>query len=151
MSHEQNEMNGLKARTKKESKEKEEVELFALDFSMADTIRVIEAPVNVITEIRHAICMHWRQGIQRECVNSGAYEFKLKGYPFRSTKSKDIIDTLMMLIQILENVRLHAFKVCASMDMNVVSEEDESIDTWMFRRTGHNRQRNELDGWVVEL
>ncbi|KAF9119122.1 hypothetical protein BGW39_000557 [Mortierella sp. 14UC] len=39
-----------------------EVELFVVDFAEYDVIRVIEAPVAVITAIRHAIFRHWKQG-----------------------------------------------------------------------------------------
>ncbi|KAK3838896.1 MAG: hypothetical protein J3R72DRAFT_181009 [Linnemannia gamsii] len=39
-----------------------EAELFAVDISESDVIRVIEAPVVLITAIRHAILRHWKQG-----------------------------------------------------------------------------------------
>ncbi|KAF9098062.1 hypothetical protein BGX29_007822 [Mortierella sp. GBA35] len=151
-----------------------EVELFAIDFSGSDLIRVIEAPVAVITAVRCAIHRHWKQGIQHEEIKAGTYEFKLRGYPFRPRKFESV-SMLMMLIQVLENVRLHGFKLCGSMDLNVVGDEEQSIDSWVFR--GHRRRRvghsvvddgnssfssggqggsgdagaDEHDGWVVEL
>ncbi|KAF9904191.1 hypothetical protein EC991_002939 [Linnemannia zychae] len=145
----------------------EGVELFAVDFAEYDAIRITEAPVAVITAIRHAILSYWKQGIQQEKIRSGSYEFKLKGYPFRSRRSNSSIETPMMLIQMLENIRLHGFKLCGSMDPNVIGSDDteQSIESWVFRRRnsnsnssnqgnampGHESQDHDVDGWVVRL
>ena len=67
----------------------------------------------------------------------------------------------MMLIQTLENMRLHGFELCSLMDLDVVGkgkqekhEEQQQekkdgrnkhiVDSWVFRRGSSGRRKDEL-------
>lgn len=108
--------------------------------------------------------------IDKESVKRGAYEFKLAGFPFRTWGSETSIETSMMMIQTLENMRVHGFELCLSMDLNDVEagKKEKKTDSWVLRRSGRGRRKDELrqsrlegggdsrggddqDEWVVHL
>ncbi|KAH7054954.1 hypothetical protein BKA57DRAFT_532677 [Linnemannia elongata] len=139
-----------------------EVELFTVELCGYDIIRVTGAPVAVLTALRLAILRHWTQGIEKEDAKKGAYEFRMTGFPFRTWGSETSIERSMMLIQTLENMRLHGFELCSLMDLDVVGKgkqerhekqqkkekkdgrDKQIVDSWVLRRGSSGRRKDEL-------
>ncbi|KAF9543072.1 hypothetical protein EC957_001286 [Mortierella hygrophila] len=139
-----------------------DVELFTVELLGYDMIRVTGAPVAVLTAVRLAILRHWTQGIEKEDAKKGAYEFKMEGFPFRTWGSETSIERSMMLIQALENMRLHGFELCSLMDLDVVGKgkqekhekqqkkgrndgrDKQIVDSWVLRRGNSGRRKDEL-------
>jgi hypothetical protein len=78
----------------------------------------------------------------------GVHEFLMTGCPFQTWGSETTIEVAMMVIQVLENMRSHGYKLVESSDLDVVggrkglqdkkkSKEKKElvlIDSWVFRR-----------------
>ncbi|KAF9137961.1 hypothetical protein BGX30_009741 [Mortierella sp. GBA39] len=100
--------------------------------------------------------------IEKEHEKKGAYEFKMEGFPFRTWGSESSIERSMMLIQALENMRLHGFELCSLMDLDVVGKgkqeknekqqkkgrndgrDKQVVDSWVLRRGNSGRRKDEL-------
>ncbi|KAF8947658.1 hypothetical protein BGZ47_008291 [Haplosporangium gracile] len=90
-----------------------EVESFTVEFFGYDIIRVTtEAPVAILTALRLAILKHWTQGIEHESDKKGVHEFRLTGFPFQTWGAETTIEISMVIIQALENMRLHGYRLC---------------------------------------
>ncbi|KAG9063382.1 hypothetical protein KI688_004264 [Linnemannia hyalina] len=153
---------GKEAKGKWDKDVEGDVELFTVELLGYDMIRVTGAPVTVLTAVRLAILRHWTQGIEKEDAKKGAYEFKMEGFPFRTWGSETSIERLMMLIQALENMRLHGFELCSLMDLDVVGKgkqekpekqqkkgrndgrDKQILDSWVLRRGNSGRRKDEL-------
>ncbi|OAQ23999.1 hypothetical protein K457DRAFT_873851 [Linnemannia elongata AG-77] len=127
------------------------VESFTVEFFGYDTIRVpTEVPVAILTALRLAVLRHWTQGIEREGDKKGIHEYILTGCPFQTWGTETTVEVSMVIIQALENMRLHGYKLCReAMDRDVVGvktkTQDEKgkkkekkekviVDTWVLRR-----------------
>ncbi|KAG0294650.1 hypothetical protein BGZ96_000763 [Linnemannia gamsii] len=127
------------------------VNLVNIELSGYDTIRVTSgAPVDLLTALRLAFLRHWSQGMEKENdKKQGVHEFLLAGCPFQTWGSETTIEVAMMIIQTLENMRLHGYKLVESTDLDIVGgskgpqdkkekkkEKKELllIDSWVFRR-----------------
>ncbi|KAF8947657.1 hypothetical protein BGZ47_008290 [Haplosporangium gracile] len=133
-----------------ELKEVGSVDLLNVEFSGYDTIRVTETPADILTALRLAILRHWTEGIEQESDKKGVHEFRLTGCPFQTWGAETTIEVSMMIIQALENMCLHGYKLCSeSMDRDVVGGKPEAqekkdkkkekkekliIDSWVLRR-----------------
>ncbi|KAF9146016.1 hypothetical protein BGX30_005112 [Mortierella sp. GBA39] len=117
---------------------------FVVELSGYDTIHVTEAPAAVINPLRLAILKHWTQGIEKEGSKGSTHEFTLTGCPFRTWGPETSIETVMMMIQVWENMRQFGFKLDESADRNVVGKtkqdkkvkvEKQVVDSWVLRRS----------------
>ncbi|KAF9540552.1 hypothetical protein EC957_003990 [Mortierella hygrophila] len=127
------------------------VESFTVELSGYDTIRVpAEVPVVILTALRLAILRHWTQGIEKESDKKDIHEYTLTACPFQTWGAETTIEVSMVIIQALENMRLHGYKLCReAMDRDAVGgkaqtqdkkdkkkekKENIIIDSWVLRR-----------------
>ncbi|KAF9148420.1 hypothetical protein BG015_009853 [Linnemannia schmuckeri] len=126
------------------------VESFTVEFSGYDIIRVTtEIPVAILTALRLAILRHWTQGIEHESDKKGVHEFRLTGFPFQTWGTETTIEISMVIIQALENMRLHGYKLYSESrhrdavggqarmqekDRKKEKKEKLTIDSWVLRR-----------------
>ncbi|KAG9069782.1 hypothetical protein KI688_009107 [Linnemannia hyalina] len=116
---------------------------FVVELLGYDTIHVTEAPAAIIDPLRLAILKHWTQGIEKEGSKGSTHEFTLTGCPFRTWGSETSIETVMMMIQMWENMRQFGFKLDESVDRNAVGKtkqdkkvkvEKQVVDSWVLQR-----------------
>ncbi|KAF9298694.1 hypothetical protein BGZ88_005166 [Linnemannia elongata] len=102
------------------------IDMLNVELSGYDTIRVSEAPTVIITALRLAILRHWTQGIEKESDKKGVHEFTLTGCPFQTWGAETTFEVSMVIIQALENMQLHGFKLVESTDLDVIGSGNEN-------------------------
>ena len=97
-----------------------------------DTIYLIHDSDHEAAIIRHTIQKAWPKGIQKETfVLNGAYEFKLKGYPFLAGTSKsDAVACRRMAERILHRLYQDGWRLHMSSNLTQKSE----LTTWIFKK-----------------
>ncbi|KAF9130057.1 hypothetical protein BG015_004060 [Linnemannia schmuckeri] len=123
------------------------VDLLTVEFSGYDTISMTEAPVDILTALRLAILRHWTEGIEQESDKKGVHEFRLTGFPFQTWGTETTIEISMVIIQALENMRLHGYKLCSeSIDRDVVGGKAETQEK---KNKKEKKEKLIIDSWVL--
>ncbi|KDQ10256.1 hypothetical protein BOTBODRAFT_136995 [Botryobasidium botryosum FD-172 SS1] len=109
---------------------------FAISFNEDDKLRLIGAPPDVIPVLQNVLAVH-KQKEQWKLADV-AYEFKLKGYPWKAD-GEATVATRLMLLQIIEALGTIGFEIYASIDMctgpsNGDEGDGADTDTWILRR-----------------
>lgn len=94
---------------------------------------MIDAP-HIVSAIRQAIELQWKEDIQHEKEYEGSIEFKLSGNPFYSDW-RGAVYARMLLAQILANLRSQGYKLYSSADISI-GADGMDLDSWVFRRVG---------------
>lgn len=63
---------------------------------MTDRLRLIRFPQAIIGVVRQALLSSWPRGLQNERYYAGAYEFKLRGNPWRGQWVEAVESRIMM-------------------------------------------------------
>ncbi|KAF9140154.1 hypothetical protein BGX30_006961 [Mortierella sp. GBA39] len=125
------------------------VESFTVELSGYDTIRVpTEVPAVILTALRLAILRHWTQGIEKESDKKDIHEYTLTACPFQTWGAETTIEVSMVIIQALENMRLHGYKLCReAMDRDAVGGKTQTQD-----KKDKKKEKKEMvivDSWVL--
>jgi len=100
-----------------------------ISFSRSDRIRFIDAPPELVQSMIQALAQRIQShGPHKE---SGVYELKLHGYPWRAT-GKETMETRRLLLTLLEVLEGSGESVYASIDQkqNLSNNESSETDTW---------------------
>lgn len=109
--------------------EYEGIEVCSISLNMADRIRLIGLPVNVVDAMRTAISNSWGK-IQNEGDYHSAYEFKLKGYPWYG-KGDDSVLSRRLLAAVLKTMAQFGWNLLQAAD---VSKKPDDKDTLFFEK-----------------
>jgi len=108
---------------------------FSISFNEDDKLRLINAPPDVTPLIQNVLAVHKQKESWK--VPNVAYEFKLKGYPWKAD-GEATVATRLMLLQILGALGSVGFELYASIDMCAGPNGDDNdgadTDTWILRR-----------------
>lgn len=104
----------------------------AISFNTMDRLRLIGADAQLISDFKSLLSsMHLLQSdIGWKDRASGAWEFKLNGYPWNAS-GEETMRTRMLLLRMLECLENSGWSLYASIDQNTGSSENSSeTDTW---------------------
>jgi hypothetical protein len=107
---------------------------FAISFNRDDRLRLIGAPQDLIEPFKQVLGHNVQKS---EHLKEGAFEFKIKGYPWNASGS-EAVTTRTMLLSVLECLESHGFTLYTSFDQNTGPGGDRGsgeTDTWFLRRT----------------
>ena len=107
-----------------------------------DTVRVANAPPELVDAVRRALRRAWPPGVQRETPAYGgvAYEVKLRGYPWHA-HGTDTVHARAIAGHLAAAVRACGWEVVASADVSGKTEgtDDQQwpadVDSWFCRST----------------
>lgn len=98
-------------------------------FSKRDRLRIMDAPAELTNAIHDGI----RDQIQEKVSHpiSGVWEVKLKGWPWHSGHSDEVIKARRLLLRLVALLESHGFTVYASIDQKADLDSDKGeTDTW---------------------
>jgi len=105
---------------------------FSISFNKLDRLRLIGAPNEVIEHVARMLGPLLQK---RSWKQPGAYEFKLKGYPWLADGEETVSTRILLrLLEILEN---NGFSLYASINQNTGTQGKHSTsetDSWYCRR-----------------
>ncbi|KAG4071485.1 hypothetical protein HA402_011639 [Bradysia odoriphaga] len=107
----------------------EGIQVCCISLNRNDRIRLIGLPVDVINAIRTAITSSWGP-LQNEEDYHGAYEFKLKGYPWCG-QSDDAVYCRRLLAAVLKTMAQFGWNLLQAAD---VSKKPNDKDTMFFEK-----------------
>lgn len=86
--------------------------------------------------------------IENERDKKGVHEFRLTGCPFQTWGVETTIEVSLVIIQALENMRLHGYKLCReAMDRDVVGGKTQMQDKKDKKK--EKKEKVIVDSWVL--
>lgn len=104
----------------------------SISFNLSDRLRLIGAPPQLVQDMKGLLS---RLGLLQQDMgwkdaNLKAWEFKIRGYPWRAS-GEETMSTRLLLLKMLECLESHGWSLYASVDQN----------------TGHGEHTSETDSW----
>lgn len=118
----------------------------SISFNMSDRLRLIGAETPLIQDVKGLLLGMGllQQDLGWKDASSKAWEFKLRGYPWRAT-GEETMSTRLLLLKMLECLEVNGWSLYASVDQNMGTEEHASdTDSWYCVK-----DRNWVEGAAV--
>lgn len=109
--------------------ESQNIQICTITFNENDRIRLIGLPLEVISAMRNTIIKCWG-AIQEGTEYYGAYEFKLKGYPWIG-QGQDAVGSRKLLVGVLTTMAQFGWNLIQAAD---ISKKPNDKDTLFFEK-----------------
>ncbi|BEJ12091.1 hypothetical protein CspHIS471_0205510 [Cutaneotrichosporon sp. HIS471] len=121
--------------------------IFAVTFNETDKIRIIDPPNESIQKaFIQTVVNSWPSGIQdQKMKEERCYQIKLRGNPWYASSAQQVNDARFMALQLLTTFDNLGYELCAAVDMNSGTSEDNrdrtfcmldaqliAVDAWFF-------------------
>ncbi|KAE8441805.1 hypothetical protein EG329_004258 [Mollisiaceae sp. DMI_Dod_QoI] len=121
-------------------------DFISISFNMSDRLRLIGAPPKLVQAVKETLAGLGllQQDLGWKDASLGAWEFKIKGYPWRAS-GEETMTTRLLLLKMLECLESHGWSLYASVDQSTGSGEGSSeTDSWYCVK-----DRNWVEGAAV--
>ena len=92
-------------------------EMMMISLNRDDRMRLVACPGSVISLVEEVISQHWEGGLQHSKEKSGAWEFKLAGYPWWAS-GEDTVKSRYLVANLIMKLKSVGWEVAVTLDVS---------------------------------
>ncbi|CCG85138.1 Putative uncharacterized protein [Taphrina deformans PYCC 5710] len=112
-------------------------EVCALSFVEHNTVRLIDAPVELVELMKMILESHWlrgEKGAVKFSVQNGVPQFIMKGRLFDGAANVDLLATRALLAQVISKIKIEGYNIITACPTRVTNAgmRPQELDTWII-------------------